>query len=527
MADPALSPLTDRLTSMGLPACVAPDPDGWVCDAPGRAELLQLPGIDQAWREGLSNSGDAGQVVALGHGLHAVWLRPQGPAGPAWLVPAVTRVWLHSQEFEQLSIEAGCPAAELREALAPLTEHGCVDAEALARMLGWACQDLREQGRSTEAITQLSDKLLTAYEESTLVYRFTRLINWDNDPAQTVQIACGQLAEVLPFRWVTIGFYAQGTLPALAGQRFEAGDTSRLSDGALDGVIQRLFEKPNDQWARVAAPEALGLAEQVNSELLIERICHEGKPLGVIVVGDTTDGDPEVSSQYVQLIDAISDFLGMYHANAARHADQLKLFRGTVRALTSSIDAKDPYTRGHSERVALVACQLAEAIGLGDDRVEEVRLSGLLHDVGKIGVPEAVLCSARKLNDDEFSAIKQHPLIGHAILQGIPQLEPMLGAVRSHHERWDGRGYPDGLAGEDIPLYGRIVAYADTFDAMRSNRSYRQAMPHDKVMAEIAACAGTQLDPGLATAFSGLDFAEFEQRLAEHASGAPWAKLSA
>src|SRR5262249_50759563 len=157
---------------------------------------------------------------------------------------------------------------------------------------------------------------------------------------------------------------------------------------------------------------------------------------------------------------------------------------------TASIDAKDRYTRGHSERVGLMASKMAEVLGLDKKLVEQYRIAGLVHDVGKIGVPEAVLTKPGRLTDEEFEQIKLHPRIGHNILKDIPSLEPVLPGVLWHHERWDGRGYPDKIAGEQIPLIARVLALADTFDAMSSNRSYRPALPRPRVLEEIRKCGG-------------------------------------
>ncbi len=132
--------------------------------------------------------------------------------------------------------------------------------------------------------------------------------------------------------------------------------------------------------------------------------------------------------------------MGVFHENIARFDEQKQLFMGTLQALTASIDAKDEYTRGHSERVAYLGALLAEAMMMDDQAVELVHTTGLVHDVGKIGVPEAVLCKAGKLTDDEFAQIKRHPEIGHNILKGIPSIDAVLPAVLHHHERWDGRG---------------------------------------------------------------------------------------
>jgi hypothetical protein len=187
--------------------------------------------------------------------------------------------------------------------------------------------------------------------------------------------------------------------------------------------------------------------------------------------------------------------------------EQQLMFAGTVHALIRAIDAKDPYTRGHSDRVAMFAQLLARTAGLPDDMVARSYLCGTVHDLGKIGVPEAVLCKPGRLTDEEFARIKEHPTIGHRILADIPHLQEVLPGVLEHHEKWDGTGYPGRLAGEAISLLGRVVCVADCFDAMTSARVYRPARPVAEVLEEIRRCAGTHFDPVLAEAFAGIPVA--------------------
>jgi len=189
---------------------------------------------------------------------------------------------------------------------------------------------------------------------------------------------------------------------------------------------------------------------------------------------------------------------------------------GTLHALTNSIDAKDSYTHGHSERVALMSRLLAQAAGLDPHVVERVYIAGLIHDVGKIGVPEAVLCKPGHLTQEEFDMIKLHPEIGSKILQDIRQMQDLVPGVLYHHERWDGRGYPHNLRGKEIPLFGRVIGLADAFDAMSSNRTYRQALDHKQVINEIKRCAGSQFDPELAQIFVNLDFTPFYELIQKH-----------
>jgi HD-GYP domain-containing protein (c-di-GMP phosphodiesterase class II) len=191
----------------------------------------------------------------------------------------------------------------------------------------------------------------------------------------------------------------------------------------------------------------------------------------------------------------------------------LKLFNSVASScavfIENSIDAKDKYTRGHSERVALISRWIAEKLVehqlLNQDQINKVYLAGLLHDIGKIGVNEAVLCKSGKLTQQEWFCIKKHPSIGAGILRGIKQMCDIVPAVLCHHERIDGKGYPDGLTGDKIPITGKIVGLADSFDAMTSRRNYREARTVEEALAEIRKGMGTQFDKDIARVFLDSD----------------------
>ncbi len=187
------------------------------------------------------------------------------------------------------------------------------------------------------------------------------------------------------------------------------------------------------------------------------------------------------------------------------HEEIREVFRSpsvaAVRALAEAVDAKDAYTRGHSQRVAEFARELAAANGCDQGFIDLVYMTGTLHDVGKIGVPDSVLRKPDRLTDEEFAQIKLHPELGEKIVRQIPPLRETLSGIRGHHERWDGRGYPDRLAGESISLLARILAVADCFDAMTSDRPYRKGLPVEIALAEIEKGAGSQFDPVLAEVF--------------------------
>ena len=172
-----------------------------------------------------------------------------------------------------------------------------------------------------------------------------------------------------------------------------------------------------------------------------------------------------------------------------------ELFINSIRALAAAIDAKDPYTRGHSERVARYSSLVAKEMGLPTEDIRRVRLSALLHDVGKIGIDDKILRKPTALTEEEFEIMKTHPAKGAAIMEVIPQLRDVIPGMKHHHERWEGGGYPDGLAGEDIPLQARIVSVADTFDAMTTTRPYQRAMDIRFVFQRLRELAGNRFDP--------------------------------
>ena len=176
-----------------------------------------------------------------------------------------------------------------------------------------------------------------------------------------------------------------------------------------------------------------------------------------------------------------------------------RLFLHVVSSLASAIDAKDTYTNGHSGRVAHYSREIARRAGYDGKRLETIYMMGLLHDVGKIGIPDAVINKPSRLTDEEYALIKTHPVMGAKILENIKEMPKLACGARWHHERFDGKGYPDGIKGRDIPEEARIIAVADAYDAMSSHRSYREPLSQETVRAEIEKGMGTQFDPVFAT----------------------------
>ena len=178
-----------------------------------------------------------------------------------------------------------------------------------------------------------------------------------------------------------------------------------------------------------------------------------------------------------------------------------RAYLDTVQTLRYTVEAKDPYTRGHSDRVSAFSVLLGKELGVSSEDLKTLEIGGLFHDIGKIGIPDSILLKEAKLTDDEYSQIKNHPSIGAHILCNAIVFQNILPIVKHHHERFDGNGYPSKLVGEQIPYLARIAAVADSFDAMTSKRTYRNAMPIEDVKQEIKRCSGTQFDPNIAEAF--------------------------
>jgi HD-GYP domain-containing protein (c-di-GMP phosphodiesterase class II) len=202
------------------------------------------------------------------------------------------------------------------------------------------------------------------------------------------------------------------------------------------------------------------------------------------------------------LLSPFAALLGLHARGSETYQDIKNLLVGLTRSLTSALDAKDSYTYGHSERVARIAVELGRELDMDEDQIGDIYLAGLLHDIGKIGVSDAILGKRDRLTPEEFEQIKQHTTIGYSILADLRQIRSLLPGILYHHEHYDGGGYPDGLVGEKIPLLARILAVADAYDAMSTTRPYRPAMPYERVEEILTEGAGHQWDKRIVDAFA-------------------------
>lgn len=244
--------------------------------------------------------------------------------------------------------------------------------------------------------------------------------------------------------------------------------------------------------------------------------------MGVLVLWGNDPGKLNDSHQ-TRLLRSMLHQTAVACENARLFETLSSMIVDVVIAMALAIESRDPYTGGHVMRVTAYSLLLAQQAGASRDDLSILRLGGLLHDIGKVAVPDAILRKPGKLDNDEFAIMKTHAAVGHQIISPIPQLAAVAPVVRHHHERYDGKGYPDGLAGEAIPWVARICAIADTFDAMTSDRPYRKGMDMRVALEEIARCAGTQFDPELAKVFVKNEparFAEAHELLRQWREGA-------
>lgn len=370
------------------------------------------------------------------------------------------------------------------------------------------------QGESIAYLTQISED----FEELT----FLRNLSEHLELAEVSQDVWHVARTVLP---LLCGLIRANTLVLVGAGRDPGAAAAGQSVGAL--TIRTGATEPNDEtcvrlvqrFHTDAAAHPLvvnrfstaqtGAAFEGVEDFILVQVAKADLVVGWLlalnyrgaVAGPERLSDHEFGSVEASLIKSAASMLATHARNVELFKEKESLLVAVVRALVLAIDAKDPYTCGHSERVALVARRLGQQMQLGELECERLYLTGLLHDVGKIGVRDAVLCKPGKLTPEEFDEMKRHPDDGCTILQDLDQLAYVLPGVLYHHERFGGGGYPDGLVGQEIPLEARILAVADAYDAMTSDRAYRKGMVIEEVENIFRSGAGSQWDPAVIEAF--------------------------
>jgi len=383
--------------------------------------------------------------------------------------------------------------------------------DALLRMAELVLLQWRSDRRIEELQQEtedLSAHLASTYEEISLLHRLTENLRLSRGDEELGRVALEWLQEVVPAQGLALQLLPlSGEARALTHEfRTEplllTCGSCPLDNQQFTELIAHFGDEAR-QRSIVVNPPVTKRADwpfAAVRQLITVALIEGDNVFGYLAAINHTD-NAEFGTVEARLLSSVGAILGIHSGNIELYRQQSELLAGIVRALTSAIDAKDPYTCGHSDRVARIAVRLAEELGCDGKALNTVYLSGLLHDIGKIGISDAVLRKPDRLSPQEYEHIKRHVQIGHRILSDIAKLEDVLPVVLHHHESWDGGGYPDRLASAHIPLIARIVAVADSYDAMSSDRPYRKGMPEEKIERIFRSGAGQQWDPEVIEAF--------------------------
>jgi len=337
-------------------------------------------------------------------------------------------------------------------------------------------------------------------QQTSQQYQFLKTLAQHRTLGETLQAVVSFVAHALDAERVSLMLCdgADLTIRAAVGLPEEVIHSATVPVGS--GVAGRVFE--NGVPLYVTDASQIGADSAVESSyavfasvpLLIAPMTVARRPLGIINVTDRRQDRP-LSRGEMMFLSQTADAAAIAISSRLAHEQREAANFGAVRSLAMAVEAKDKYTRGHSERVALYAVQIAERLGIGPDEIEVIERAAIMHDIGKIGVPESVIRKPDRLTEAEFAHIRRHPEAGERIVAHLAFMADGLATIRGHHERLDGSGYPDGLAGDEIGISARIVAVADSYDAMTSERPYRAAMTYAEAVAELRRCAGNELDP--------------------------------
>lgn len=409
----------------------------------------------------------------------------------------MSRPGLRPNDFVLSAAQLGWSQAKLDHWLSGLPY---CQPELLKRHLILAMQEPYQLAREAAAREQFEGmiaQLEYTYEEISLLHTLTQNMQISRAPRELARLSLERLSAVIQ---------SEGHVVWLDDAQ---GQPLFLVEGAIPfddmGMARLLARFENCDWSRPLVKNhiegtLLGADFPGLRNLVLMPITEGNHRSGWLCSCNMSQGQ-EFGSVQASLLASVASILATHARNRDLFQQHEELLLCFVRTLVSSLDAKDTYTRGHSERVALVARRLGAELRLPEEDQREIYLSGLLHDIGKIGVDDEILRKPGELTKEEFEQVKKHPIIGYNILVGLKNLQSVIPGVRHHHEAYCGSGYPDGLCGEEIPLMARILAVADSYDAMGSDRPYRKGMPLEKLDRILRDGAGKQWDPRIVDAY--------------------------
>jgi len=412
---------------------------------------------------------------------------------------------------EDLSAQAELLGIRPRDALSWARRQTPWSAEVLKHISDFVLEGAQAKRRSKQLQQEadsLSTQIASTYDEISLLYRLTQNLKLSQSNEDLGRIALEWMKEVIPAAGLVLqlapGSGGTASLAHVAGSQpmlLSCGECP-INSVQFTALIARLGANPQRQpivinRSTTAQPD--WPCPEIRQMIAVALV--EGEHVfGWLAALNHRQGG-EFGNIDASLLSSVAAIFGIHGGNLDLYRKRSELLVEIIHALTAAVDAKDPYTCGHSDRVARVAVRLAEELGCDAETVDSLYLAGLLHDIGKIGIDDSILRKVGTLSDDEYEHIKAHVNIGHRMLNDLVKLEDVLPVVLHHHESWDGAGYPSHLDAQQIPLSARIVAVADAFDAMSSDRPYRKAMPDETVDRILETGAGQQWDPEVVKAF--------------------------
>ncbi len=369
---------------------------------------------------------------------------------------------------------------------------------------------LKEALIHSKEVEVLNRRLSEKIKELTVMYSISESLSGTfNSVTQVLEKAVEIVSKSLDCEKVSILFYDRPTqtLYVRASKGFEKDVVKTMNVPVGKGISGKVFEKGTPVLLKNTEGELDdGLIEKWISgtrSLISVPLFIQKEPFGVINASHKI-GNVSFTSDDLVVLETIAKKVSLNIENVVLYESVYDNLLETLMALVKTLEAKDPYTQQHSKRVTFYTVETAIKLGCSDEMIETLKFAGYLHDIGKVGVRDTVLLKEGKLTDEEFKEIMKHPVIGEEIVQHLELLPEERGIIRSHHERWDGKGYPDGLKGEEIPFLARVLAVSDAYDAMTSSRPYRKAMPHENAMEELFKYKGIQFDGDVVDAFSSI-----------------------
>lgn len=361
---------------------------------------------------------------------------------------------------------------------------------------------LADSLRHQKRIEKLNHELQRRIREQHIIHKISESIDRLHTSEEIYQGMASLAARFLETEKAAVLLLdrSSGQLLTIAAQGFDDPQLGMPAATFGQGLVGKVAAEGQPMISKHGEDSQLDASLPMDEAFLAMPIKIRDEIFGVLLVGDKSGGLP-FGGEDIFISRFLCQKAVLSIENIALYESMVANMHSTLGALVGAMEAKDPYTRQHSRRVTNFSVLTAQAMNLDLDHVESLRFAAYLHDIGKIGVKDNILLKESRLSDEEYEQIKAHPVVGETIIRSMDLSENERSIIRHHHERWDGKGYPDGLMREEIPLLARIVAVADAYDAMTSDRPYRQAKNRQEAVDEIQRCSGEQFDPQVVVAF--------------------------